>query len=104
MVTFDVQSTHLVPILQITLNKSGWQGLFSGGVLSTFHLIFLFESINSNFELLSRCDARPENLDDKNAHCRSHERSDFIIQSFDPGIVWDEHGIRSDIVVRIFTY
>ena len=40
-----------------------------------------------------RCDAQPGNLDKKNAHWRSHERSDFIINSFDPGIVWHEHGI-----------
>ena len=51
--------------------------------------------------MLFRCDAWPENLDDKNAHRRSHEQSDFIITSFDPGIVWSEHGIRSDVVVRI---
>ena len=42
---------------------------------------------------------RPENLDDKNAHCRSHERTDFLIKCFDPGIVWDEHGIQSDVVI-----
>ena len=51
----------------------------------------------------SRCDAKPENLDNKNAHHRSHERTDFLIKCFDPGIIWDEHGVRSDIVVSMLS-
>ena len=52
----------------------------------------------------SRCDAKPDNLDNKDAHRRSHERTDFLIKCFDPGIIWDEHGIRSDVVVSMFFF
>jgi hypothetical protein len=51
----------------------------------------------------NRCDAKPSNLDDSNARLRTHEKTDFIIKCFDPGIVWREHGIRSDVVVCCFT-
>ena len=51
-----------------------------------------------------RCDARPENLDNKAAHRQSHERSDFIISQFDPGIVWLQHGIWSDVIVSIIVF
>jgi hypothetical protein len=33
------------------------------------------------------------------ARRRGHERTDFIIKCFDPGIAWDNYGIRSDVVV-----
>ena len=46
-----------------------------------------------------RCDARPDNLDDPGSHRRSHEKTDYLIKNFDPTILWDEYGIRHDIVV-----
>lgn len=46
-----------------------------------------------------RCDATPDDLDGPGSHRRSHEKTDFLIKTFDPGILWDEFGIRSDIVV-----
>ncbi|KAI9507792.1 hypothetical protein F5148DRAFT_1276064 [Russula earlei] len=49
-----------------------------------------------------KCDARPENLDNPGSHCRSHAKTDFLINQWDPGILWDQFGIRSDIVP--FTY
>ncbi|KAF8905959.1 hypothetical protein CPB84DRAFT_1813943 [Gymnopilus junonius] len=45
-----------------------------------------------------KCDAKPDNLDDPSSHRRSHEKTDYLIKNFDPGILWDEFGIRSDIV------
>jgi hypothetical protein len=48
---------------------------------------------------LFRCDAQPDNLDDFHAHLRSHEKTDFLLEAFSPGIVWDEYGLRSDVVV-----
>ncbi|KAG9223441.1 hypothetical protein PLEOSDRAFT_154734 [Pleurotus ostreatus PC15] len=45
-----------------------------------------------------KCDARPEDLDAPDAHRRTHEKTDLLIESFDPGILWDDWGIRSDIV------
>lgn len=38
----------------------------------------------------------PENLDGPGSH-----KTDFLIKKFDPSILWDEFGIKSDIVVRI---
>ncbi|KAF9526782.1 hypothetical protein CPB83DRAFT_870278 [Crepidotus variabilis] len=46
----------------------------------------------------SRCDAKPGNLDDPGAHSQSHEKTDFFINNFDPGILWDEYGICNNVV------
>ncbi|KJA15337.1 hypothetical protein HYPSUDRAFT_149256 [Hypholoma sublateritium FD-334 SS-4] len=47
-----------------------------------------------------KCEAAPDNLDGnyKNTRRRRHERTDIIIQCFDPGMVWDDYGIRTDVV------
>lgn len=42
---------------------------------------------------------RPESLDSSNARPRTRDKTEFIITAFDPGIVWDEFGARSDVVV-----
>jgi hypothetical protein len=41
----------------------------------------------------------PDNLDGPGSHNRSHEKTDFLIKNFDPGVLWDEFGIRDDVVV-----
>jgi Plavaka transposase len=46
-----------------------------------------------------RCDAKPSLLDDPGAHFCSHEKTDFLLKNFDPGILWDEFGIQDDVVV-----
>jgi hypothetical protein len=48
---------------------------------------------------LCRCNAQPHNLDDFTAHLRTHEKTDLLCQLFNPGIVWDEYGLWSDVVV-----
>ncbi|KAG6835316.1 hypothetical protein H0H93_002760 [Arthromyces matolae] len=48
-----------------------------------------------------KCDARPDFLDDPNARQRSHEKTEFLMSCFDPGILWSDYGIRCD--VRPFT-
>ncbi|KAJ7482263.1 hypothetical protein B0H11DRAFT_2418405 [Mycena galericulata] len=45
-----------------------------------------------------KCDAVPNNLDAAGARMRSHRKTDFLITCFDPGTLWDDFGIRSDIV------
>ncbi|KAK7041918.1 hypothetical protein VNI00_008899 [Paramarasmius palmivorus] len=45
-----------------------------------------------------KCTARPENLDSEDARRRTQAKDDFLIQSFDPGILWDDYGIRCDVV------
>ncbi|KAJ7906139.1 hypothetical protein B0H13DRAFT_2333723 [Mycena leptocephala] len=46
----------------------------------------------------SRCDAKPHHLDTPGARRRTHEKTDFLITCFDPGTLWDEFGIRADVV------
>ena len=46
-----------------------------------------------------RCDAHPDNLDDSHAHLRTHEKTDLLLETFSAGIVWDEYGLWSDVVV-----
>lgn len=42
---------------------------------------------------------RPESLDSSNARPHTRNKVEFVITAFDPGIVWDEFGARSDVVV-----
>ncbi len=51
----------------------------------------------------SRCDSMPTNLDQPGSHWRTHEKTDFLLWNFDPGILWDDFGIRSDIVVSFLS-
>lgn len=45
--------------------------------------------------------AKPENLDVPDARRHTHEKTDFLIECFDPGIIWSDYGVRSDVVVSI---
>ena len=40
---------------------------------------------------MSRCDAKPTNLDSPGSHCCSHQKTDFLIKTFDSGILWDDY-------------
>ena len=53
------------------------------------------------FNLCYRCDALSTDLDSPGNHHHSHEKTNFLIKSFDPGILWDDFGIRHDIVVCV---
>ncbi|KAJ6613995.1 hypothetical protein B0H10DRAFT_2165190 [Mycena sp. CBHHK59/15] len=44
------------------------------------------------------CDARPDNLDAPGTHLCTHQKTDFLITCFDPVTLWDDFGIRSDVV------
>jgi hypothetical protein len=48
------------------------------------------------------CDAPAKDLDCRQGHPRSHEKTDFLISEFNSGILWGEFGIRSDVVVRCY--
>jgi len=50
-------------------------------------------------DVWSRCDAPPDNLDDTNAHLQTHEKTDLLLEIFSAGIIWDEYGLQSDVVV-----
>ncbi|KAJ7234817.1 hypothetical protein C8J57DRAFT_1574522, partial [Mycena rebaudengoi] len=45
-----------------------------------------------------RCDAHPDNLDGEGARLRVQANTEFLITIFDPGTLWDDYGIRSDVV------
>ncbi|KAJ6617037.1 hypothetical protein B0H10DRAFT_1948719 [Mycena sp. CBHHK59/15] len=45
-----------------------------------------------------KCDAHPNHLDVEGARLRTRTKTETLIQCFDPGILWDDYGVRSDIV------
>ncbi|KAF8977475.1 hypothetical protein BDQ17DRAFT_1403369 [Cyathus striatus] len=45
-----------------------------------------------------KCDAHPHFLDAPGSRPRSHEMTEFLITCFDPGVLWGQYGIRSDLV------
>lgn len=57
--------------------------------------------VSARIETTSRCDAHPDNLDGEGARLRVQANTEFLITIFDPGTLWDDYGIRSDVVVRM---
>jgi hypothetical protein len=53
---------------------------------------------------LVRCDAPPQDLDSPDARPRSQKTTTVLIQTFESRILWDEYGIRSDVMVRFNAY
>ncbi|KAH6869449.1 hypothetical protein BKA70DRAFT_1379649 [Coprinopsis sp. MPI-PUGE-AT-0042] len=49
-----------------------------------------------------KCTARPHDLDNPHARRRTHDKTDTLIQVYDASILWTEHGIRDNIVVKRF--
>ncbi|KAJ7016290.1 hypothetical protein C8F04DRAFT_1215764 [Mycena alexandri] len=48
-----------------------------------------------------KCEAHPDHLDDgdgENARLRTKTKTEALIMCFDPGILWDDYGIRGDVV------
>ncbi|KAF8139321.1 hypothetical protein K438DRAFT_1785789 [Mycena galopus ATCC 62051] len=45
-----------------------------------------------------KCDAHPDHLDAPGARLRNKTKTEVLIECFDPGILWDDYGVRSDIV------
>ncbi|KAJ7689175.1 hypothetical protein B0H17DRAFT_1296284 [Mycena rosella] len=45
-----------------------------------------------------KCDAHPNALDEEGARLRSQTKTEFLITQFDLGILWDDFGIRSDVM------
>ena len=46
-----------------------------------------------------RCEAKPENLDVLGSRWQSHKKTGFLIECFDPSILWKEFGIHANIKV-----
>ncbi|KAH8979524.1 hypothetical protein EDB86DRAFT_3067015 [Lactarius hatsudake] len=49
-----------------------------------------------------KCDVLPTDLDGSGSHHRSHIKTDLLIKTFNPGVLWDDFGLRHNIVP--FTY
>ncbi|KAH9069689.1 hypothetical protein EDB83DRAFT_2505890 [Lactarius deliciosus] len=46
----------------------------------------------------AKCDATPDKLDSGIGHRRTHEKTDYLIDNFSPGVLWDAFGIYKDVV------
>ncbi|KAJ8091523.1 hypothetical protein PM082_024443 [Marasmius tenuissimus] len=46
----------------------------------------------------AKCDATPDNLDNTpHAHLRTRTTHEVLVTIFDPGTLWDDYGVRSDV-------
>ena len=62
--------------------------------------VLLLHSVVTELNLHGlRCDAKPDNLDAGNARLRNHKKTEFLINSWDPGTLWTDFGVHADIVV-----
>ncbi|TFK19711.1 hypothetical protein FA15DRAFT_659672 [Coprinopsis marcescibilis] len=50
----------------------------------------------------AKCDAKHDDLNNPNAGRRTHEKTDILLECFDPTILWKSFGVRADVVP--FTY
>ncbi|KAJ7845013.1 hypothetical protein B0H14DRAFT_3685165 [Mycena olivaceomarginata] len=48
-----------------------------------------------------KCEALPDHLDAEGIRLRTRTKTETLIRCFDPGILWDDYGVRADIVVHI---
>ncbi|KAI9450796.1 hypothetical protein BJY52DRAFT_1125681 [Lactarius psammicola] len=46
----------------------------------------------------AKCDVTPDNLDSSTGHQRTHEKTDYLIKSFDSRALWDAFGVYEDVV------
>jgi len=57
--------------------------------------------MDQHFTYWCRCDAKPDNLDAKGARLRSQIKTEYLINSWDSGILWTDFGVRADITVSL---
>jgi hypothetical protein len=96
MATFAASSMGSAHISPITQSKFGYLASYKTGAQS-----MLRSSISWAHNLIppSRCDAKPDNLDAPGARRRKDTKTAFLVTCFDPGTLWDDFGIRSDVIV-----
>ena len=56
---------------------------------------------DSYLTCLSRCDAKPKNLDAGGTRLHSQVKTEFLIANWDPGTLWTDFGVRADIIVGL---
>ncbi|KAJ6506530.1 hypothetical protein C8R45DRAFT_508629 [Mycena sanguinolenta] len=94
MVTSAASSKASDRTSQTTPSKCGSQPSSRTGVQSTLPLT----SFVSRLSFYFRCEALPDHLDEAGARLRTKTKTETLIRCFDPGILWDEYGVRSDVV------
>ena len=90
----------LVPISLIIQSRFGWLPLCRGGVLSKFYIHFEKFDLWKCSNKFDRCNAPLDDFDQPNSRRQTHEKTDFLISTWDPGTLWSNFGIHVDIVVR----
>ena len=50
---------------------------------------------------MCRCTARPESLDAPGARQQTQTTTAYIVNLWDPGVLWNDFGVRADVLVRI---
>ena len=85
--------------LRTTQSRFGLEGSSQTGAQSTFSTAFT-NGFNSNSQPFRRCEALPEDMVTGVGTRRTHERTDFLVEQFDPRVAWDAFGIYDDVVVR----
>lgn len=74
-------------------------GIVQGWCAKYVIMFLIFLLTHSRLTPHCRCMARPEFLDNPEAGRRTHELTDALIEAKAPSTLWDNYGIRSDIVV-----
>jgi hypothetical protein len=49
---------------------------------------------------MCRSDTKPDNLDVGNSRLWNQIKTEFLINNWDPGTLWTDFGVHTDIVVR----
>ena len=98
MGTFIISSLALGHTSPITLNRSGSVVLLVTGVQSKLRVVRFRCIANCAYV---RCDVKPTDLDGSGTHQRSHEKTDICIDTYDTKTLWDDFGLRHNIVVSI---
>ena len=86
--------------IYIRLSRASLVSGYCPGLVPKVRPNFFFGSAPNNRQLV-RCDGHPNDLDADDTRRRSHQKTGFLINTFDPGILWDDFGVRSDIMVRL---
>jgi hypothetical protein len=85
-------------LISLTIqNKSCLLPLFIAGVHGK---LFRLSRSLAILHCFISCTAHPKQLDtDENAGRRSHEHTNQLLQTFDPGTLWDDYGVVAEIIV-----
>ncbi|KAJ7588202.1 hypothetical protein C8J56DRAFT_1050261 [Mycena floridula] len=96
-----VSPVAFIPILKIASNgnvlhsndlfdKHFWRAIYGlGPYIADYPEQVVLAGIVQNW--CAKGDSQPDDLDSPNKLPRSHDKTDFLLNTFDPGILWDEY-------------